>query len=100
MEGLRRSLNQNAGQLHAQLSPEWRRYLALPHEFQQPGINPAPETLALVVKHYAHISNSPEYQNLARLPEFQRTFELLIEYEKAVSATRPTLQLPPPPPMN
>ena len=100
MEGLRRSLNQNAGQLHSELSPEWRRYLALPHEFQQPGVNPSPETLALVIKHYAHANSSPEYQNLARHPEFQRTYELLIEYEKAVSAVRPTLQLPPPPPVN
>ena len=97
IEGLRRSLNQHAGHLHTQLNPEWRRFLALPSEFQNPGTIPPAETMAQVLKRYAQVNNSVEYQNLARDPEFQQTYELLIEYNKAVAATHPTLQLPPPP---
>jgi lipid-binding SYLF domain-containing protein len=98
IEALRRSLNQNGGQLHAQLSPEWRRYLALPHEFANPGVIPPPDHLATVIKRYTQVKNSPDYQNLAKTPEFQQTYELLIEYEKAVSTARQPLVLPPPPP--
>ena len=98
IEGLRRSLNTNAGQLHALLSPEWRTFLALPHELQQPGVLPPPEALAQVTRRYAQVNGNAEYQHLARRPEFQHTFEILVEYEKAISANRPGLQLPPPPP--
>lgn len=97
VENLRRSLVQNAGELHAKLNPEWRRYLALPKGLQEPGSMPSAETLADVLKRYSHVNNSTDYQDLAQEPEFQRTWELLIEYEKAVTAKRPTLKLPPPP---
>ncbi len=97
IEGLRRSLNQSAGQLHAQLTAEWRLYLALPGELQNPGVIPPMETMALVLKRYAHANNSADYQNLARQPEFQQTYELLMEYENAIATNRPTLHLPPPP---
>jgi lipid-binding SYLF domain-containing protein len=97
LEGLRRSLNRHAGQLHAQLSPEWRRYLALPGELQEPGVIPSSETLTRVLQHYERVNRATEYQQLARDPEFQRTYELLIEYEKATSSSRPGLHLPPPP---
>jgi hypothetical protein len=61
-------------------------------------VTPPAESLAETVKHYALVNSSPDYRNLAQLPEFQRTFELLIEYEKAVAASHPVLELPPPPP--
>ena len=97
IEGLRRSMIQSAGQLHASLNPEWRRYLALPHEFQQPGIIASPESLAKALKHYGSVSAAPEYQKLAQNPDFQHTYELLMEYEKATQSSAPTLILPPPP---
>lgn len=98
IEGLRRSVYQNAGQLHAQLTPEWRQYLAIPKELQNPGTIPPADTLSEVIKHYSTISTSKEYQRLAKLPAFQRTYEVLMEYEKAVSTSHPVLELPPPPP--
>lgn len=97
IEGLRRSVYQNAGQLHAQLSPEWRHYLALPKELQTPGTIPPADSLSQVIKRYARINNSGEYQQLAKLPSFQRTYEVLIEYEKAISKSHPLLDLPAPP---
>lgn len=97
VEGLRRSLIQHAGLLHAQLSPEWRVYLGIPRELQNPGVIPSKETLAQVLKHYEYVNSAPEYQALAKQTEFQRTYELLVEYEKAVRETHPTLQLPSPP---
>ena len=97
IEGLRRSLVQHAGQLHAQLPQEWRVYLGLPRELQESGKIPSAEALAQVRSHYALISTKAEYAKLAQDPEFQRTYELLLEYEKAVAAVHPTLQLPPPP---
>ena len=98
LEGLRRTLNQHAGRLHSQLSAEWRHYLALPSELQQPGTIPSAETMAQVIKRYAHLKSSTDYQSLSQDPEFLRTYELLIEYDKAAAATHLTLRLPPPPP--
>jgi lipid-binding SYLF domain-containing protein len=98
IEGLRRSLIQHAGQLHAQLSPDWRRYLGLPQELEESGRIPSTDTLSELRDHYANVASKPEYQQLAQHPEFQRTYELIIEYEKAIAATHPILQLPPPPP--
>jgi len=97
IEGLRRSLNQSSDHLNTQLSPEWRRYLGLPIELQSPSTIPPEESMSEVLKRYASVNSSVEYQNLARHPDFQRTYELLIEYDKAVAATHPKLQLPPPP---
>jgi hypothetical protein len=97
IEGLRRSINQSASQLHAHLSEDWRRYLALPREFQEPGLVPSAETMTRVLRHYAYVNDAAEYQDLAQHPEFQRTYELLKEYERVALLSRPTLRLAPPP---
>lgn len=97
IEATRRSLLQSEGHLQAMLSPEWQRYLSLPAEIQQPGATPTPESLAPALQHFAAVNSAPDYQHLAKRPEFQDTYELLREYQKALSANRPTLQLPPPP---
>lgn len=97
MEGLRRSINQSAGQLHAHLTEDWRRYLALPREFQEAGLVPSAETMTRVLRHYAYINDAAEYQDLAQHAEFQRTYELLKEYDRIALASRPTLRLSPPP---
>lgn len=98
IEGLRRSLLQSNAQLQAILDPEWRRFLALPAEIQQQGSFPSPESLRLTLSHFAQVSKAPEYQHLTRHPEFQRTYEYLVEFDRAVVTSRPALQLPPPPP--
>jgi lipid-binding SYLF domain-containing protein len=97
IEGLRRSLNRNSDQLQAILSPEWRPYLTLPKELQQPGTSPSTESLTQILGRFTEVSQSPDYRRLAQRPEFQTTFELLREYERAIVASNPTLQLPPPP---
>jgi lipid-binding SYLF domain-containing protein len=100
IEGLRRSLNRNSEQLQAILSPEWKPYLALPKELQQPGVHPSSEALTHTISRFAHVSVTPEYRRLAQRPEFQTTYDLLREYEQAVTVTHPSLQLPPPPKEN
>ena len=97
IDALRQSLNQNSEHLQLVLSPEWRAYLALPIELRNPGKYPSSESLEQAVRHFKHVSKSAEYHQLAELSEFQRTFELLQEYERAVMAAHPTLKLPPPP---
>lgn len=97
IESLRRSLHQSDEQLQALLSPEWRDYLALPNELQQPGSFPKPEAQAQAMRRFALINSSPEYQHLAQRQEFKNTYELLDAYNRALSDTHVTLQLPPPP---
>lgn len=97
VEGLRRALFQSAGQLHGQLTPEWREYLAIPKELQEPGHIPSSDAMVRVMKHFAHVNSTAEYRNLASNPAFKQTYELLIEYEKAIAENHPPLVLPPPP---
>lgn len=97
LEALRRSLIHNAAQLQAILSPTWRQYLVLPKEIVDPAAHPNLETLMAVQQRFAKIDSSPNYKDLVKQPEFQATYELLREYVNTLSASRPTLQLPPPP---
>ena len=97
IEALRRSLVRNSDQLQTILSPEWKPYLALPKETDEPGHYPSAESLTLVLSRFTQINSSPDYRRLAQRPEFQNTYEQLREYEHAVASSRPVLQLPPPP---
>ena len=97
MEAIRRSLVQSSSQLQAILSTEWRPYLALPKEVYDPASQPHLETVLAVLKRYQLVNDSPDYRQLSERQEFQSTFELLREYEQALTATRGKLELPPPP---
>lgn len=97
LDALRRSLVQNAGHLHAFLSPEWRQYLALPRELADPSATPSLESLTTLEERFAKVSSGAGYRDLADRPEFQTTHEVLQEYIAAMSASGPTLRLPPPP---
>ena len=97
IESLRQSLNQSSEHLQVQLSSEWRPYLAIPVELQGPGNYPTYESMEHVLHHFEHVAKSDDYHELAKLPEFQRTYELMKEYERAVMSTNPRLKLPPPP---
>jgi hypothetical protein len=90
-------LIQNATQLHAILSPAWRQYLALPREILDPAGHPDAEALKAVEQRFAKIQGNASYKGLAERPEFQATYDVLREYITALSASAPTLQLPPPP---
>ncbi len=97
LEMQRRAIVQNAGRLHALLSPEWKQYLAVPKEFVDGG-QPRLDQLEMCIKRYDQIAASPNYRDLAGRPEFQSTHELLRAYLQGMSGTSPSfLQLPPPP---
>lgn len=94
---LRRSLIQNATQLHAILNPSWRQYLALPADIMEPTGQPNLTTLVALQQRFEKISSSPSYKTLVERREFQATYEVLREYVQALSASGPILQLSPPP---
>lgn len=97
LEALRRALVHNVDQLYAILSPEWRQYLALPKDVVVPAGQPDLETLYAVQQRFSLIDTSPKYRDLAQRPEFQAAYGVLREYTDAIAATRPKLELPPPP---
>ena len=97
MEDLRRSLVHHAGHLHAMVSPAWRQYLAVPKELLDPAAPPNLEALTALEQRFGKIQTNPNYKGLAENPEFQATHELLREYIQALSASGPTLHIPPPP---
>jgi lipid-binding SYLF domain-containing protein len=97
LEVLRLSLVHHAGHLHAMLSPAWRQYLAFPKELLDPAAQPNLEALTALQQRFAKIETTPSYKGLADHPEFQATHELLREYILALSASGPTLHIPPPP---
>lgn len=100
VEAIRRSLVQSSTQLQSILSPEWRPYLALPKDVYEPATTPLHEGLATSLKRFQIVNDSPDYRQLTQRSEFQSTFELLQEYEQAVTANRSRLELPPPPQHN
>jgi recombinational DNA repair protein (RecF pathway) len=63
----------------------------------EPAAQPNVEALTALQQRFAKIDSSPSYKQLAQRPEFQATHELLREYVESLSASRSTLQLPPPP---
>ena len=52
-------------------------------------------TQAQALRRFALVNSSPEYQHLAQRPEFKSTYELLGEYDKALSCLEQALQLNP-----
>lgn len=96
-EYLRKSLVQNAGQLHALLSPAWRQYLALPREILEPNARPSLEAMTTVRERFEKVNGTPSYRTLTERPEFQTTYELLREYVDSLSGSGPVLRLEPPP---
>lgn len=98
LEVLRRSLVHNAGELHAILSPSWQTYLAIPKEVLEPAAKPNIEGLKAWEQRFAKIEGSANYKDLSSRAEFQVTAEVLREYLHELTATGPTVKLPPPPP--
>jgi len=97
LEVLRHSLVRHTGHLHATLSPDWRRYLAVPKELLDPTAEPNLEALVALEKRFAKVASEPHYKGLADQHEFQISHELLREYIQALSATGPISHIPPPP---
>jgi hypothetical protein len=97
LEALRKSLVQNAGQLHAILSPQWKQYLAVPKELLDPAANPNIESLKALEQRFAKIEGSAKYKDLSSRTEFQVTGEVLREYIRELTASGSTVKLPPPP---
>jgi lipid-binding SYLF domain-containing protein len=94
----RQALKNSALQLYAILDPNWQRYLALPRAVFEGDQPPSIQSLQQAQKQFALINQSPQYRVLAERPEFQATYERLLEYvQELTSASQPILTLPPPP---
>lgn len=96
LEAIQYSLYQEGAQLHAILSPEWQKFLALPAEVE-PASAVDRQSLASAYGRFTRVNDSAEFKELTARPEFQTTLELLREYNNALNANEATLRLPAPP---
>ncbi len=97
VESLRQSLVVASTQLSRLINPEWSSYLALPPEIQNPAAPPNLAALGAAFARFEEVSTGPKYRDLAALPEFQTTRQLLREYLAACQTAVPPLVLPTPP---
>jgi lipid-binding SYLF domain-containing protein len=97
---LRGQLSQLAPELYKLLEGPWKTYLALPSGLFLSGDHPSPAELAASVEHFDAVATDPQFQQLASRPEFQSVYGVLKHYQRALTATPSSLQLPPPPSTN
>lgn len=96
LDALQSALTQDAMELHAKLTPEWREYLAIPAPIRS--ISPAdPRAYALAYQRYARVNANPEYKELTTSQEFQTALALLKEYSELLEGNAKKLDLPAPP---
>jgi SH3 domain-containing YSC84-like protein 1 len=79
-DDLAAELVQAATALSPLLDEAWRRHLALPAEFFQPGRHPAPEQVQHTLQRYNAVARDPQYRALTSRTEFQTTHRLLQAY--------------------
>lgn len=98
LEKLRAELAQSAVQLQRILDERWQMFLALPQEIFQRERLPSAAALKDAAGRFRKVVDTAEYQALAQRPEFQATYRLLTDFQKAVAnATGGNVALPPPP---
>lgn len=93
---LRQELVDSSLRLHGILDREWQVFLALPAETFEPNATPTAEGLRSSLARFDKVALDPQYQNLAKRPEFQETHTLLKRFAAGSSPTA-RLALPPPP---
>ena len=96
LEAIQSALYSEGAQLHAVLSPEWQKFLALPAEVE-PATAIDRNALASVYARFNRVNASNEFKELTSRPEFQTTLQLLTEYSAALDANPTVLRLPAPP---
>lgn len=96
-EQLRRDLAASAQSLNAVLPADWQRFLAMPQGIYGVGPAPTAESLNLARANFDRVNSDPSFAALKARPEFQATFDLLRDYQAALSRP-PVIPLPPPPP--
>ena len=94
---LRGQLSQLAPELFDILDQQWAGYLALPSSLFLEGEHPDPLDVQETMAHYDRVASDPAFQSLAARPEFQSVYGVLKHYRQSLTASSPTLQLPPPP---
>ena len=100
LDKLRQDLVQSSIQMQRIIDEKWQMFLALPQETYQRDRLPTPAALQDAVGRYRKVIDTPEYQALAQRPEFQNSYRLLLDYQKAVTAALSgNVALPPPPPV-
>jgi lipid-binding SYLF domain-containing protein len=77
---VQRQLAESARRLEPLLDESWKRYLALPTEVYTDDRAPTPEAVQASLARFNAVVENPQYQALARRPEFQEAHGLLRRY--------------------
>lgn len=93
---LRQELVESSLRLHGILDRDWQMFLALPAETYESNAVPAAASLRSCLARFDKVASDPQYQSLAKRPEFQETHSLLKRFIADASPTA-RLALPPPP---
>ena len=94
---VRRELADSSRQLSVFLDEGWRKHLALPAEVYGTDRLPPVDQLSRSLSKFDQVATDPQYQVLAKKPEFQQTHTLLKKLCTLQTPPSP-LSLPPPPP--
>jgi hypothetical protein len=94
---VRRELADSSRQLSVFLDEGWRKHLALPAEVYGTDRLPPVDQLSRSLSKFDQVATDPQYQVLAKKPEFQQTHTLLKKLCTLQTPPSP-LTLPPPPP--
>ena len=97
VQTVRRELADSSRQLSVLLDEGWRKHLALPAEVYGTDRLPPVEQLSRSLSKFDQVATDPQYQVLAKKPEFQQTHALLKKLRTLQTPSSP-LSLPPPPP--
>lgn len=96
LEAIQRALQFDASELHAKLSPEWQKYLAVPAP-SRPASSADPRVYAAVHERFSKVNANPEYKELTSSSEFQTAMALLKEFSDELNAASRRFSLPAPP---
>ncbi len=102
LEAARQQLAAAWQQLSLQLDESWRDYLALPPEVFAASRSPSEAAVREALNRFDTAAADPQYQALARMPQFQAAHRALRDFAAAARASIPPqtssrLALPPPP---
>ncbi|MHB8971569.1 MAG: lipid-binding SYLF domain-containing protein [Pirellulaceae bacterium] len=97
VQTVRRELADSSRQLSVFLDEGWRKHLALPAEVFGTDRLPPVDQLSRSLSKFDQVATDPQYQVLAKKPEFQQTRALLKKLCALQTPSSP-LSLPPPPP--
>jgi SH3 domain-containing YSC84-like protein 1 len=83
--------------LSQRLDPQWMAYLAAPPEIFQSGSHPPLEAVHRSLIRLDAVAADSGYRELTKTEEFQRTHQLMREYERVLAPRETALRVPAPP---